>query len=41
MKENSDNIFIDEYEGSDVNPNDIHVCIPNQKMPIIIPCGPR
>lgn len=41
MKGNSDNIFIDEYEGMGVNPNDIHVCIPNSELPIIIPFGPR
>lgn len=30
-----------KYEGRGVNPNDIHVCIPNPKVPIIIPFGPR
>ncbi len=40
MKGNSDNILIDEYEGRGVNPNDIHVCIPNSELPIIIPFGP-
>lgn len=41
MKGNSDNIFIDEYEGKGGDPNDIHVCIPNSELPIIIPFGPR
>ena len=41
MKGNSDNILIDEYEGKGGDPNDIHVCIPNSELPIIIPFGPR
>lgn len=41
MKGNSDNIFIDAYEGKGGDPNDIHVCIPNSELPIIIPFGPR
>lgn len=41
MKGNSGNFLIDEYEGKRVNPNDIHVCIPNSELPIIIPFGPR